>query len=233
MMQERYDTKLAAAYVRSMAKKMNMPLEDSILEKPLDMLTREEQEQLIEAGKAADLKLYRFKNHEELPRVKSVMGFLRGIQPESLLDVGSGRGVFLFPFLKEFPWVAVTSVDLLAHRVALLNDIRDGGVENLTALQQDICTWDMPDDAFDVVTLLEVLEHIPDVARAVKAAVRLARRYVVVSVPSKPDDNPEHIHLLTKGVLTGLFRDAGCTKLHFSGVNGHLIMMASVNAGEE
>jgi 2-polyprenyl-3-methyl-5-hydroxy-6-metoxy-1,4-benzoquinol methylase len=49
----------------------------------------------------------------------------------------------------------------------------------------------------DIVTLLEVLEHIPDVEKAV-AAVRMARKYVVVSVPSKEDNNPEHIHLLTK-----------------------------------
>lgn len=227
-MQERYDRKLAAAYVRSMARKENLPIAGSISDKPLEQLTQDEQEQLIDAGKAAGLKMHRFKNHEELPRVKSVLGFLHGIQPESLLDVGSGRGVFLFPFLREFPWVEVTSVDLLAHRVELLSALREGGVGNLTALQQDICTWDMPDDSFDVVTLLEVLEHIPDVSRAVKAAVRLARRYVVVSVPSKPDDNPEHIHLLTKDVLTKLFQEAGCTKLHFSGVNGHLIMTASV-----
>ena len=61
MMQERYDTKLAAAYVRSMAKRMNMPLEDSILEKPLDMLTREEQElynQAAEIISAARTKSY-------------------------------------------------------------------------------------------------------------------------------------------------------------------------------
>ena len=80
----------------------------------------------------------------------------------------------------------------------------------------------------DVVTLLEVLEHIPDVQSAVTNAVRLARRFVVVSVPSQPDDNPEHIHLLTKDILTRLFAEAGCTKLHFSGVNGHLIMMATI-----
>lgn len=42
---------------------------------------------------------------------------------------------------------------------------------------------------------------------------------------------PEHIHLLTKDILTDLFGSAGCTKLHFSGVNGHLIMMAAVNQG--
>lgn len=227
-MQERYDMRLAAAYVRGMAREGRLAAASALPDAPLDALTQEEQAQLIEAGRAAGLKLYRFKNHEELPRVRSVLGFLHGIQPESLLDVGSGRGVFLFPFLQEFPQVEVTSVDLLPLRVELLQALRAGGVNRLTALQQDICTWEMPENSFDVVTLLEVLEHIPDVAQAVRAAVRLARRYVVVSVPSRPDDNPEHIHLLTRDVLTGLFADAGCTRLQFSGVNGHLIMMARI-----
>ena len=98
----------------------------------------------------------------------------------------------------------------------------------MNVLQQDICTWDMPENSFDVVTMLEVLEHIEDVQTAVNAAVRLAKRYVILSVPSKPDDNPEHIHLLTKDILTELFHKAGCSKLHFSGVNGHLIMIAAL-----
>ncbi len=156
------------------------------------------------------------------------MGFLRGIQPESLLDVGSGRGVFLFPFMREFPWVPVTSLDILDKRVTLLNAIHDGGMENLTALKASICDWNVPDGTFDVVTLLEVLEHIPDVQAAVKNAVRLARRYVVVTVPSKPDNNPEHIHLLSKPVLTELFGTAGCNRLQFDGVPGHLFMVQVV-----
>ena len=142
--------------------------------------------------------------------------------------MGSGRGVFLFPFLRAFPQTPVTSLDVLDYRVQFLDDVRAGGVETLTALEKDICHWDMPDHSFDVVTLLEVLEHIPEVDKAVKAAVKMARKYVVVSVPSKEDDNPEHIHLLTKDILTKLFADAGCTKLHFGGVNGHLIMMAAI-----
>jgi hypothetical protein len=55
----------------------------------------------------------------------------------------------------------------------------------------------------------------------------MMRKYAVVSVPSKEDDNPEHIHLLTKDMLTRLFTAAGCTRLHFGGVNGHLILIAS------
>jgi len=219
--------RLTAAYVRGASLRTGVPaLDGALVKKPLDSLTPQECTALYEAGKKAELKMYRFKDHADMARVQKVLGFLRGVWPESLLDVGSGRGVFLFPFLRAFPHTPVMAVDVLDYRVEFLNDIRLGGVETLTALRQDICHWDMPDKSFDVVTLLEVLEHIPDVESAVKAAVRLARRFVVLTVPSKPDDNPEHIHLLTKDVLTELFTRAGCAHLSFDGVNGHLFMAA-------
>ena len=217
---ERYEAMLLAAYVRGMLKMKD--------DTPLDALTAVECEALLERGRAASLKVYHFKKKDELPRVKKVMGFLKAVQPENLLDVGSGRGVFLFPFLREFPWVPVTSADILDRRVEVLNAMHEGGIGNLTALNADITHWDAPDSSFDVVTLLEVLEHIPDVQAAVKNAVRLARRYVVVTVPSKPDDNPEHIHLLTKPVLMELFSNAGCENLQFDGVTNHLFMTARI-----
>ena len=46
------------------------------------------------------------------------------------------------------------------------------------------------------ITLLEVLEHIPNVGQAIKNACRIASKYIILTVPSKEDDNPEHIHLL-------------------------------------
>ncbi len=224
-----YETLLAAAYVRGAGLSGEHALSPELVQTPLEALTDSELARIISAGSQAGLKLYRFKQKEDLPRVSAVLGFLRGIQPQSLLDVGSGRGVFLFPFLRDFPETPVTAVDLLSHRVDLLSAVAGGGVDRLTALRRDICTWDAPDGSFDVVTLLEVLEHIPEVERAVETAVRLARRYVVVTVPSKPDNNPEHIHLLTKEKLTGLFARAGCERLKFGGVNGHLMAVASLN----
>lgn len=224
---DRFDATLACAWVRGVCLRSGTPaLPDSLTTKPLAQLTEADQQAILTAGRKAEMKLYRFKDHHDLPRVKRVLGLLSGLQPENLLDVGSGRGVFLFPFLKSFPGVPVTSLDLLAHRVELLSDVHRGGYPHLTALQQDITAWDMPDGSFDVVTLLEVLEHIPNVEAAIAAAVRLARRCIILSVPSKPDDNPEHIHLLTKPILTDLFAKAGCTNLHFDGVPNHLIMMA-------
>ena len=229
-LEERYDLFTAAAWIIGHARHTGVPqLSDTVSGKRAGECTEEELLAIVEAGRKESLKLYPFKTGTQgLQRVRRVMGFLHSISFETMLDVGSGRGVFLFPFLRMFPWVPVVSLDILERRVALLNAVRAGGVGNLTALNASICDWDAPDASFDVVTLLEVLEHIPDVRAAAQNAVRLARQYVVVTVPSKPDGNPEHIHLLTKDRLTELFGGAGCADLRFDGVPGHLFMVASL-----
>lgn len=221
---------LAAAYIRGYDMRTNrLKLPEQLLSKPLSELDDNEINYLISVGKNNDLKTHYFKVRDELPRVQAVLGFLRSVIPESLLDVGSGRGVFLFPFMSEFTGVSVAALDILPYRVELLNDIHNGGTANLRAYNENICTWNEISGSFDIVTLLEVLEHIPEAEKAVENAVRLARRYVVVSVPSHADSNPEHIHLFTKEKLTAMFNAVGCTKLKFSGVSGHLLMIASVN----
>ena len=107
-----------------------------------------------------------------------------------------------------------------------MNIVRAGGVSNISAVTGDIRSLTLPDKSYDVVTMLEVLEHISDPVKAVRSAVRIARKYVVISVPSKPDNNPEHIHLLSKDILTDIFNKAGCSRLNFDGVPGHLILFA-------
>jgi 2-polyprenyl-3-methyl-5-hydroxy-6-metoxy-1,4-benzoquinol methylase len=185
---------------------------------------------------APELKMHYFKVKEDLPRVQVVLSFLQGIVPagqcQSLLDVGSGRGVFLFPLLREFPDLEVTSLDILPHRVELLRCLHDGGISNLHPLQEDICTWDAPDKSFDVVTMLEVMEHIPDTEAVVRNAVRLAKKYIIVSVPSKPDDNPEHIHLFSNEDLKRLFLDNGCSKMKFMSVTNHRVMVVKMKNEE-
>lgn len=227
---EKYHLKLAAAWIRGHARRTGVPqLRQELLDMPLEVLTDWELEELLRQGQADGLKLYPFKAAKDiLPRVRRVLGFLQGIEFDSLLDVGSGRGVFLLPFLEAFPAVQVTSVDLLPKRVDFLQELALGGYDRLAAVRADICDDPFRENCADVVTLLEVLEHIPQVEKAVAAAVKMARQYVIVSVPSKEDDNPEHIHLLTKEKLTALFQAAGCTRLHFDGVNGHLILIAGL-----
>lgn len=134
--------------------------------------------------------------------------------------MGSGRGAFIVPFSDEFPWVRVDTIDILPKRIERLGNMQKGGVANLNVTLSDICEKPFVDKSFDVVTLLEVLEHIPKVQKAIESAVSMAHQYVIVTVPSKPDNNQEHIHFLTGEILTVYFNDCG--------VPGSLFVIAKI-----
>lgn len=183
---------------------------------------------LLEKGRAAGLTLHRFKRTMGLPRVRATLGALHGVQPDSLLDIGSGRGVFLWPLLDAFPALPVTAVERDARRLVHLRAVTAGGISRLTVIGADACALPFPDDAFDAVTALEVLEHQDDPAPMAREAVRLARRFVIASVPSKADDNPEHVQLFDGDSLTRLLRDAGAASVNIDYVLNHIIAVARV-----
>jgi 2-polyprenyl-3-methyl-5-hydroxy-6-metoxy-1,4-benzoquinol methylase len=184
---------------------------------------------LFRHGLEAGLRLHHFKRTAGLPRVRKVLGILRGLAPAELLDVGSGRGVFLWPLVDSFPGLRILSIDRKPMMVADVQAVHLGGIDRLHAAVMDVHRLALADDSVDVVTFLEVLEHLPQPGRALAEAVRVARRFVVVSVPAHEDDNPEHIHLFTRQSLTALFAAVGVTRLSFDAVLNHRITVARVN----
>lgn len=220
---------LAAAYVRGVAAhEPQILLEARQTDSPLDALGEEDLLAIVADGIAAGLKMHRFKRTELLPRVKRVIGILRGLAPESVLDVGSGRGAFLWPLLDAFPQLCATAIDPLLHRAELYDRIREGGFERLNGQCADATALPFADQSFDGVCALEVLEHIPEVEKAVQECVRVSRRFVVASVPSTPDDNPEHIHLFTVERLRTMFQSAGAGNVNFEHVPNHRIVVVTL-----
>src|SRR3989442_1325138 len=116
-MMQRYFTDLANAFVRGRLMQPSATVKDG-----------------IDAG----LRLHKFKVNSELPRVQRVLGILRGLAPASLLDIGSGRGTFLWPLLlAAFPELPVTSVDWSDSRTSDLAAVRRGGIDRLTVVRMD------------------------------------------------------------------------------------------------
>lgn len=211
---ERYYLEPLAAFVRG--KRPDAPALDD--------------EGLLAWARAEGLRVHRFKRSAELPRVKRVIGILRSLAPADLLDVGSGRGVFLWPLLDAFPHLPVTSLEVDERRASDLVAVREGDYARLGVVCADVREATLDDGAADVVTVLEVLEHLPDPIRAARNALRMARRAVVVSVPSKPDDNPEHIQLFSKASLEALLLEAGAARVSVEFVLNHMIAVARPGA---
>ncbi len=204
---ERYFTDLAAAFVRGRLGNPQATIDDG-----------------IEAG----LRLHKFKQNTELPRVQRVLGILRSLAPQSLLDVGSGRGTFLWPVLAHFPELAVTAIDVSERRVQDMDAVRRGGIARLRVVRMDAQHMAFAPQSFDVATMLEVLEHMPDPQQALSNAVKTAKRFVVVSVPSVPDENPEHIHLFGVDQLKDMAATAGASRVTIEHVLNHRVMLCRV-----
>jgi SAM-dependent methyltransferase len=180
---------------------------------------------LLESAREAGLRIHKFKRNSELPRVARIVGMLRSIQPESVLDLGSGRGTFLWPLLNTFPTVPVTAVEIHPQRLTDLAAVRRGGVARLSVVAADLQKLPIRPRSFDVVTMLEVLEHLPDPAAAAHCAFQAGRRFVVVTVPSKEDDNPEHLRVFTERDLRRMFETSGASRVQFGGVLNHRVAL--------
>lgn len=216
-LEERYYLALGAAFVRGRAPELaraNDARGDAAV---------------FAAGIERGLKLHKFKRNADLPRVRRVLSMLAGLAPESMLDIGSGRGAFLWPLLDAFPELDVTAIDKEELRASDLDAVSRGGIARLRAFRMDATSLTFPAGAFDGVTMLEVLEHMPDPAKAAREALRVARRFVVATVPSKEDDNPEHIHLFDRRSIAALFETAGARRVTVEHVLNHIVMLALVD----
>ena len=211
----------AAAYVIG---EMGEEITNLTSGKAFDDLNPEQLALIVEAGKEKGLRIHRFKRTMGLPRVSKVLGILKALYPQSMLDIGTGRGVFLWPLLDLYPDIQVTCADILDYRYNFLCKVRDGGLDNIHPVLGDIKTLDFKDGCFDVVTFLETLEHIPQPIKALLNALRMAGRALIISVPSKEDTNPEHIHLLDESFFRNTLTDHTDCSLSFEYVPNHMLV---------
>jgi SAM-dependent methyltransferase len=137
------------------------------------------------------------------------------LNPRSTLDAGCGEGETierLAPLLGD----RVSAIDISSYSV-------DRAAERLPEVdvsRGSVTELPFPDDSFDLVLCLEVIEHLDDPRRAVRELARVARRDIVVSVPYEPwfrlgslargkylrsfGNHPEHVNHFNRRTLVAL-----------------------------
>lgn len=111
-----------------------------------------------------------------------VTGIITRLSPSTLLDAGCGEGFVADILQTKLPNAQITGFDVLEDSVKLAQ-LRNPRANITTG---DIYNIEQPDDSFDVVYCFEVLEHLHEPDRALAELARVARGYVVLSVPHEP-----------------------------------------------
>ena len=110
-------------------------------------------------------------------------GLLDQSAPETVLDAGCGEGFVVDRIARHDPSLAITGIDLSEGAIAYA---REHFGRQATFLTGSIYDLPFEADAFDTVVCSEVLEHLDEPARALRELRRVARRYVLVTVPREP-----------------------------------------------
>lgn len=127
----------------------------------------------------------------------------------SVLDVGAREGHISEALTAHFP--RVFALDLMTPTFR---------IPGVTALAADAVRLPFPDNSFDCIVCVEVIEHIPDVVGACRELARVARKELLVGVPyrqdlrfgrvtcaacGKPGPSWGHLHSFDEARLAALF----------------------------
>jgi SAM-dependent methyltransferase len=108
-------------------------------------------------------------------------GMLDGLVPRRVLEIGVGEGHVMARVRERFPGVPLVGLDVPDE--ALSDEWRRAG---LPCMFGDATTLPFPDDAFDLVLAIEVLEHVPGPDAALAELARVCSGTLVASVPFEP-----------------------------------------------
>ncbi len=138
-----------------------------------------------------------------------VLNLLRGLSFYSVLDAGCGTGVLLQTIVEKYPHVRLTGSEYSSQGIGFARK-RLPNAEFGTLDLSKQCL----DRKFDLITCVDVLEHIPDDRAALKNLLEMTGKYLILSVPLGPlfrveEERLGHVHGYGRRDLEAKMREAG------------------------
>jgi 2-polyprenyl-3-methyl-5-hydroxy-6-metoxy-1,4-benzoquinol methylase len=105
-------------------------------------------------------------------------------EPTSLLDVGCGEGLLVHRWAQRLGERRVVGIDLQEESIQAGWAERQAPNLEYCVVQADSLPFAA--DEFDLVSAIEVLEHLPDPEQTLSEMARCAARHLLLSVPHEP-----------------------------------------------
>ncbi len=145
-------------------------------------------------------------------RARAILGTLKRISCDRVLDIGTGTGVFAF-YVTRDPGCQVVALDIDASRIEVVMSIAEllkrQGLSTVCGDEQTLAT--LPAADFSVVLAVEVLMCFPDLKRTLRELQERLRPggVFIAHVPIRETRRPYEIFLFDDDMLEKLFVEAG------------------------
>ena len=138
-----------------------------------------------------------------------IFKLLKGISFNTVLDAGCGTGVLLQQIHEKFPHIQSTGVEYSPHGLDIAQKRLPGSSFHVLNLAEEKLN-----KQFDLVTCIDVLEHIPDDRSALKNLLEMTADYLILSVPlgkliREEQERMGHVHGYSRRELEQKLQNAG------------------------
>lgn len=114
---------------------------------------------------------------------------IRMLMPKTVLDAGCAEGMYSKYFAKNGIFPVGCDIAFSKLRRAKIDS-----TATTPYLCADLQKLPFPDNSFEAVLALEIIEHVPDYRQAIKEIFRVSSKYVIISVPVGVFEGAGHIN---------------------------------------
>ena len=117
------------------------------------------------------------------------MGYLEGIAPQMIVDLGCGGGRNVGALLKKYPSAKGTAVDYSELSVEKAKAFNAGVISKgrLEVKQGDVSSLDLPDGTYDLATAFETIYFWPGLEKCFKEVARILKEGGIFLISNESD----------------------------------------------
>lgn len=120
-------------------------------------------------------------NEKIIDRIGRYLSLIEAREP-TILDAGCGEGFIDALLMEKFAYTNLVGLEYADEAIKIAKQINP----EVRYIQGDITKMPFQDHAFDIVISTEVLEHLEEPGIALKELIRVAKKFVLITVPHEP-----------------------------------------------